>query len=95
MGWELKKSGQIRDLKQRLANARRRVAYWSGRPSFRGFGFRPNGRKATTGGHALEYEMALDDVKSLAEDLSKLTGKTYAITDLQYEFNVKFSSRGL
>lgn len=84
-------SDQINDLKKRLRSARGRVAYWSNRPSFRGFGFKQNSRRAKTGAWALEYEQALDDVRNLASVLSELTGRAYAVTDLMEEFRLKFS----
>lgn len=84
---------QIDFLKRRLASARRRVAYWSGRPSFRGFGFNPNSRRARVGGCHVEYETALDDVYSLANELKQLTGRDYATTDLKAQFASKFSGR--
>ncbi|MEM8519457.1 hypothetical protein [Janthinobacterium sp. CAN_S7] len=72
-------------LKKRLANARRRASYWSGRPSFT-FGHsmsrvaseRLNARGSN---HEMEYESAMDDVGSLAEQIAVLTGKRPAVQE--------------
>ena len=82
----------IRDLKRRLKNARRRARYWSGNPSFRGFGFRPNSARAVTQGHAIEYETALSDIDVLCEALEELTGRSFKRSDPRAEFLDRFAS---
>lgn len=82
---------EIEDTRRRLANARRRVAYWSGRPSFRDFGYRPSNSRSRLGNPDFEYEMALDDVRNLAKKLSKFTGRNYVVSDLKEKFNSEFS----
>lgn len=65
----------------RLKLAKRRLVYWSGRPSFLGFGFSPCG----TRDHSTEYEMALDDCHCLAHQIGKLCGKNPVVRDIKRE----------
>jgi hypothetical protein len=83
--------GRLQDLRRRLANSRKRAAYWSGRPSFTAKSFKP-GR----GGRALigpdeEYEMAMCNTESLAGLIEQITGKRPAATDYREEFRNAFS----
>lgn len=79
-------------LKRCLKNARRRARYWSGNPSFRGFGFRPSSPRAVTQGHAIEYETALSDIEVLCDELEALTGQTFKRSDPKAEFLERFHS---
>ena len=76
------------DLRKRLKNARHRAAYWSGRPSARGFGYCPySGADAD-----IEYEMALDDCHAIADEIERITGKRPIVTDYRDRFRERFLS---
>lgn len=66
-------AGSLRCLAGALKAAKTRALYWSGNATFVGKRFVPGkrGRK----NHALEYEMALDDIENLSTDIEALTGK--------------------
>lgn len=84
-------SGNLQDkeiarLKKRLANARHRAAYASGRPSFRGFG------AVGKSGHIDElYELAMCDIESLCTILEAKTGKKFKRSDPKRDFNHAFT----
>ena len=79
---------EVKDLKRRLQAARQRAAYWSGRPSGRGFGYNPN---ANNGRDAdMEYEMAISDCNYLASRIEIETGKRPRVTDYKDEFITAF-----
>lgn len=64
----------LRLLRQRLKAAKARALYWSGAPSFTGKRFKP-GRDAGSMNADSQYELAMDDVDGLSQDIAKLTGK--------------------
>jgi len=55
-------NNDLRYLKRRLAAARKRAAYWSGRPSGPGRGHAGGERDPD-----FEYELAMDDCNALAD----------------------------
>lgn len=61
----------IRELKRKLKNAKQRVAYWSGRPSFTAKSFRPGIMGRTKDGRDIEDERAVFDCESLEQELSR------------------------
>ena len=84
------RDANLKRLKRLLAAARRRAKYWSGVPSFRGFGFA--GGVRSRGDHPdLEYETALDDCEAVASDIEQLTGKKPKVTDYRQDFRDKWS----
>lgn len=88
----------LRKLRQQLKNARRRAVYWSGRPSFCGFGFRPGVRSRASSGHPdLQYEICLDDIGALCDEIERLTGRRPKETNPRQEYRKRmagFLSRG-
>lgn len=77
---------RLADLKRRLKNARRRAVYWSGRPSFSGFGYSPSNSD-----HDIQYEAAIDDVNSLCDDIEEMTGTRPKATDPKQKYLDAFS----
>ena len=79
-------SARLRDLKRRLANARKRAAFWSGRPNFSGRGF------VGSSGHGDdEYSLAMCDIRRLCDALEGETGKRPKQSDPKREFSAGFS----
>ena len=76
-------------LKKRLNAARKRAAYWSGRPSGRGFGF--SSRAAHSGQQDEEYETAMTDCDALADAIAEITGKRPTVTDYREDFRNAFA----
>lgn len=76
---------ELERLKRKLKNAKRRAVYWSGRPSFLGFGFRP-GKGRRHEDDTIEYEMAMSDIDSLANRIEKLTGKRPVTRDPKRDY---------
>ncbi len=82
----------VPELKRRLRAARQRAAYWSGRPSTRGFGFRPGSRGRPKHGHPdLEYETAMCDITTLAQMIGERTGKFPKVSDPAADWRRRYS----
>ena len=80
-------TSELIGLKLRLRAARQRAAYWSGRPSFRGFGFRTGSSgRPPHGRHDIEYEIAMDDIQSLCQRIGELTGCEPKVSDPREDF---------
>lgn len=77
---------RLADLKRLLKNARRRAVYWSGRPSFTGFGYSPG-----NAAHEIEYEAAIDDITALCDAIEELTGRRPKATDPKQAYRDAFS----
>lgn len=67
-------------LKRRLANARMRAVYWSGRPSFTDKSYSTSKLRGFKD-QDVEYEIAISDITSLADRIFKITGKKPRVTD--------------
>jgi formylglycine-generating enzyme required for sulfatase activity len=74
----------IQRYRNKLKRAKRRLVYWSGNPSFNNFGFVPGRRSRKD--NTLEYEIAWNDVNSLADRLEQLTGKRPKVVDVRAEW---------
>lgn len=73
-------SESVARLMRRFRNARRRAAYWSGRPSLTGAGHRVKRTDAS-----IMYEQAMTDQKNLAADIALLTGRLPVVRDYKAE----------
>lgn len=82
-------TGTELDLRRRLRLAVQRAKYWSGNPSMRGYGFRP-GKRARKH-HDEQYQMALDDIDNLSQDIEAITGEKLPRPDPKREFQHRFS----
>lgn len=76
---------ELERLRRRLDCARKRAAYWSGRPSFTAKSFVPGRRSRALIGPDEEYEIAMTDVAALADRIEQITGKRPATTDYREE----------
>lgn len=74
-------------LKRRLAAHRRRLRYWSGLPSFTGFG--PSTKNM--GRMQEQYEMSKDDAHSIASELAKL-GCHVQVVDPKRTFQNRYNN---
>ena len=81
---------RLKELRRRLDLARKRVAYWSGRPSASGYGYSPG-----SGADAdIEYENALADCDALADEIASITGRRPKVTDVRAKYSrAKYSER--
>ena len=86
----MKAKDELARLKRRLANARKRAAFWSGRPSSTAKSFKPTSYRSRLEGADMEYEIAMTDMESLATAIAKLTGKKPVVTDYKREFNDRY-----
>lgn len=80
---------ELDQLRKRFRNAKQRARYWSGIPSSSGSGFNPASGSACDAD--AEYEMALDDCASIADEIARVTGKRPSTPDPKREFNVHFA----
>ena len=78
---------RLKELRRRLNLARKRVAYWSGRPSASGYGYSP-GSGADAG---IEYEKALADCDALADEIASITGRRPKVTDIRAEYSERLN----
>jgi hypothetical protein len=87
---ESEKEEKLKELRRKLSNAKRRAKYWAGLPSFtKGAGHSMSRqslqRRAALGtDHEIEYETAMSDVESLAEEIKKITGSSPSVIDCKY-----------
>ncbi|MFH5806855.1 hypothetical protein [Alienimonas sp. DA493] len=77
-------------LRRRLGLARKRMRYWSGCPSFSGFGYNPG--KVSNNEAECEYEMALCDAYALANQIGEQTGACPRVRDIKNESRVSMSA---
>ena len=73
-------------IRRKLKLAKRRLVYWSGRPSFCGFGYSPGSHPDPDG----QYENAWADCQSWADLIEKATGKRPVVRDVKEEFREAF-----
>jgi hypothetical protein len=75
-------------LRRKLRNAKHRARYWSGLPSFTGFGFSPRNRNRD---HDAEYEVAIADIDSLRRRIRDITGVEPKAYDPRADFHARFA----
>lgn len=76
-------------LRRRLAAHKRRMRYWSGLPSFSGFG--PSSQKLKRGYMSQQYELACCDALSIAQEIEK-QGASARVVDLRETFRARFTN---
>ena len=84
----MKTTTRLELLQRRLKNARKRARYWSGNPSSTGFGYQ---HRTSSARADIEYEMAVDDCESIADEIEVLTGNRPSVPKPKEEFNERFS----
>lgn len=79
----------VRRLVRRLGVHRRRMRYWSGLPSFTGFG--PTGKSLQAGHMDMKYEEACEDAMSIAQALED-AGHPVTVVDIKATFAALWSN---
>lgn len=85
---DAEKERRIAYLKRRLGAHRRSLRYWSGNPSFTGYG--PHGKKLTSGNMSARYELAEENAHSIASELAKL-GVSVRVVDPKRTFKARYN----
>lgn len=83
------KSEEVTRLRRRLACHKRRMRYWSGLPSFSGFG--PTGKSLQSGLMGINYDEACEDAMSIAWELERI-GERVEVVDIKATFGARFSN---
>lgn len=81
---------EVRRLERRLRAAKQRALYWSGNPTFTGKRFRPTASRQRCMDQAMQYEMAMSDIRSLTEKVNSMDGKKRKLYDPAAEFRKRF-----
>ena len=79
----------VKGLKRRLACHKRRMTYWSGNPSFTGFG--PTGKKLMGGYMDDQYSLACEDAMSIAGLLER-KGESVTVVDVRATFRGRWNN---
>lgn len=77
------------NLRRRLGVHRRRMRYWSGLPSFTGFG--PTGESLQAGYMDMKYDEACEDAMSIAQAL-EAAGTLVKVVDIKATFAARWSN---
>lgn len=81
----------LSNLRKLLKNAKRRLRYWSGIPSFTGFGFSTSGKTGSMESD-MQYELAYCDCVGLADQIEGLTGHRPKVSDVREDFQKAFAA---